>query len=395
MSDKLRDVIEDVRKNRIVIITDDDLAQSGGVFFAASELATKENINYMMKNGSGFICISLSEEKTQQITLPQYNSYGKQDNPNVYLLSVDDIDSSSGITAEDRTLTIRNLLIHPIDHNHFKTPGHVFVMKASSGGVLKKAGHADAASDLAEIAGCYPSGIFTEVLNDSGEVLKGEQLLNYAEQAGLRVITIEALIAYRRETDCYVVREAEANLPTEYGDFRMVGFVNKLNGEHHVALVKGTIEESDEVLVRVHSECLTGDAFHSLKCDCGEQLAAALQNIETAGKGVLLYLRQEGRGIGLINKIKAYKLQEEGMDTEEANIALGFPADMRDYGIGAQILSELKVRKIRLMTNNPKKLVGLKGHGIEIVERVPLIMDTNAHNKRYFDTKKEKMGHLY
>jgi 3,4-dihydroxy 2-butanone 4-phosphate synthase/GTP cyclohydrolase II len=225
--------------------------------------------------------------------------------------------------------------------------------------------------------------------------LKGEQLLNYAEQAGLRVITIEALIAYRRETDCYVVREAEANLPTEYGDFRMVGFVNKLNGEHHVALVKGTIEESDEVLVRVHSECLTGDAFHSLKCDCGEQLAAALQNIETAGKGVLLYLRQEGRGIGLINKIKAYKLQEEGMDTEEANIALGFPADMRDYGIGAQILSELKVRKIRLMTNNPKKLVGLKGHGIEIVERVPLIMDTNAHNKRYFDTKKEKMGHLY
>jgi len=211
----------------------------------------------------------------------------------------------------------------------------------------------------------------------------------------MKVVTIESLIAYRREKDCYVVKEAEANLPTEYGEFRMVGFVNKLNGEHHVALVKGIIEADDEVLVRVHSECLTGDAFHSLKCDCGEQLAAALFNIEKEGKGILLYLRQEGRGIGLINKIKAYKLQEQGMDTEEANIALGFPADMRDYGIGAQILSELNVRKIRLMTNNPKKIVGLKGHGIEIIERVPLIMDTNIYNKKYFDTKKEKMGHLY
>jgi 3,4-dihydroxy 2-butanone 4-phosphate synthase/GTP cyclohydrolase II len=268
-------------------------------------------------------------------------------------------------------------------------------MKASEGGVLKKAGYAEAASDLAELAGCYASGTFTEVLGDSGDVLRAEQLLEYARREDFKIITIEKLIAYRRETDCYVVREAEANLPTEYGDFRMVGFVNKLNGEHHVALVKGTIDPNDEVLVRVHSECLTGDAFHSLKCDCGEQLAVALQNIEKEGKGVLLYLRQEGRGIGLINKIKAYKLQEEGMDTEEANIALGFPADMRDYGIGAQILSELKVGKVRLMTNNPKKLVGLGGHGIEIVERVPIIMDTNKYNQRYFETKKEKMGHLY
>jgi 3,4-dihydroxy 2-butanone 4-phosphate synthase/GTP cyclohydrolase II len=395
MSVELHDVIEAVKENKIVIITDDDLALSGGVFFAASELAVKENINYMMKHGTGFTCISLPSEKIEEIKLPQIGSYGNHNNPNAYLLSVDEMDGVNGVTAEGRLQTIRGLLEHPIDSNHFNTPGHVFIMKASEGGVLKKAGYAEAASDLAEMAGCYPSGTFTEVLGESGDVLRGEQLLEYARREDFKIITIEKLIAYRRETDCYVIREAEANLPTEYGDFRMVGFVNKLNGEHHVALVKGTIDPNDEVLVRVHSECLTGDAFHSLKCDCGEQLEAALQNIEKEGKGILLYLRQEGRGIGLINKIKAYKLQEEGMDTEEANIALGFPADMRDYGIGAQILSELKVRKIRLMTNNPKKLVGLGGHGIEIVERVPIIIETNKHNQKYFETKKEKMGHLY
>jgi 3,4-dihydroxy 2-butanone 4-phosphate synthase/GTP cyclohydrolase II len=395
MSVELHDVIEAVKENKIVIITDDDLALSGGVFFAASELAVKENINYMMKHGTGFTCISLPSVKIEEIKLPQIGSYGNHNNPNAYLLSVDEMDGVNGVTVEGRLQTIRGLLEHPIDSNHFNTPGHVFIMKASEGGVLKKAGYAEAASDLAEMAGCYPSGTFTEVLGESGDVLRGEQLLEYARREDFKIITIEKLIAYRRETDCYVIREAEANLPTEYGDFRMVGFVNKLNGEHHVALVKGTIDPNDEVLVRVHSECLTGDAFHSLKCDCGEQLEAALQNIEKEGKGILLYLRQEGRGIGLINKIKAYKLQEEGMDTEEANIALGFPADMRDYGIGAQILSELKVRKIRLMTNNPKKLVGLGGHGIEIVERVPIIIETNKHNQKYFETKKEKMGHLY
>ncbi len=395
MTVKLHDVIEDVKQNKVVIITDDDQAQSGGVLYAASERITKETINFMMKHGTGFTCISLPVEKTDQITLPQVNPIGNHSNPNAYLLSVDSVEGLSGITAEERAHTIHDLLKSSIGPTNFRTPGHVFVMKAAIGGILKKAGYAEAASDLAEIAGFYPSGTFTEVLDDCGEVLKGEPLLAYARKESIKVVTIEELIEYRRETDCYVVREAEANLPTEYGDFRMIGFVNKLNGEHHVALVKGTIREEDEVLVRVHSECLTGDAFHSLKCDCGEQLAAALANIEKEGKGVLLYLRQEGRGIGLINKIKAYKLQEEGMDTEEANIALGFPADMRDYGIGAQILSELKVRKIRLMTNNPKKLVGLKGHGIEIVERVPIIMDTNMHNQRYFETKKEKMGHLY
>lgn len=389
------EVINDVKLGKIVIIVDDELAESGGVLFMASELTTKENINYMMKHGTGFTYISLPEELTETISLPQMNNSRRKNGPNAYDLSVDYISAGAGISSEDRTLTIKKLLEEQIDYNNFRTPGHVFIVKSVNGGVLKKAANAEAASDLASISGGYPSGVISEILNDDGGVAKAEQIFQFAERENMKVVTIEALIAYRREKDCYIEKAAEANLPTEYGEFRMVGFINKLNGEHHIALVRGTIDVDDEVLVRVHSECLTGDAFHSLKCDCGEQLAAALRNIEKEGKGILLYLRQEGRGIGLINKIKAYKLQEQGMDTEEANIALGFPADMRDYGIGAQILSELNVRKIRLMTNNPKKIVGLKGHGIEIVDRVPLIIDTNVHNQRYFETKKEKMGHLF
>lgn len=395
MFTKIETIIDDIRDGKIVIIVDDESAESGGVFYMASELATKENTNYMIKHGTGFTYISLPEEKMNSIHISQINSYETPGVPNSYDISLDYKNVNTGITAEDRTITIKKLLEEQIDYNNFRTPGHVFITKSMNGGVLKRAGYAEAASDLASIAGYYPSGVISKILTEDGELAMGEQILGFAKREDIKVVTIETLIAYRRETDCYVIKEAEANLPTEYGEFRMVGFVNSLNGEHHVALVKGEIDVNDEVLVRVHSECLTGDAFHSLKCDCGEQLATALKNIEEEGKGVLLYLRQEGRGIGLINKIKAYKLQEEGLDTEEANIALGFPADMRDYGIGAQILSELNVRKIRLMTNNPKKIIGLKGHGIEIVDRVPLIMDTNDFNKRYFETKKEKMGHLY
>lgn len=389
------EVIKDIKLGKLVIIVDDEKADNGGVLWGASELITKETVHYMMRHGTGFTYISLMDDVLETLNFPQMNSLRKYSNSNSYEFSVDYKNVSTGITAEERTLTIKKLLEESNDVNQFKTPGHIFIAKSVYGGVLKKAGIPEAASDLATIAGCRPSGVYTEILNEHGSIAKAEELQQISNQEGIPIITIEDLIAYRREKDCYVIKEAEANLPTEYGDFRMVGFVNKLNGEHHVALVKGEINDTDEVLVRVHSECLTGDAFHSLKCDCGEQLAAALMNIEKEGKGVLLYLRQEGRGIGLINKIKAYKLQEQGLDTEEANIALGFPSDMRDYGIGAQILSELNVRKIKLMTNNPKKIVGLKGHGIEIIERVPIIMDTNVHNKRYFDTKKEKMGHLY
>jgi 3,4-dihydroxy 2-butanone 4-phosphate synthase/GTP cyclohydrolase II len=385
-------VKEEFTGGRVVILVDDDAADNGGVFCIPAEYASKEAINFMMKNGSGFITVSLTEEKAEAIHLPRMNQSGSS--PDSYDFSVDYIEAGTGVTAQDRAETIMKLLEEQIDYRNFKTPGHVFINKASYGGVLKMAGVTEAASDLSAISGCSPYGVYCDVFNAVGSKARKDELMDLAGREDLKIVSMEELIAYRRERDCYVVKEAEANLPTEYGQFRMVGFVNKLNGEHHVALVKGDIQPDDEVLVRVHSECLTGDAFHSLKCDCGEQLAAALMNIENEGKGILLYLRQEGRGIGLINKIKAYKLQEEGLDTEEANLALGFPSDMRDYGIGAQILSELNVRKMKLMTNNPKKLVGLRGHGIEITERVPIIMDTNIYNKRYFDTKKDKMGHL-
>jgi 3,4-dihydroxy 2-butanone 4-phosphate synthase/GTP cyclohydrolase II len=349
----------------------------------------------MTKHGAGIIYAALEENRFEELNLPKLVDGSGVSNRNEFSISLDHESTINGASAEDKAVTVKKLIEVGETRQNFRIPGNIFPCKAATGGVLKKAANVEGAVDLAKLSGLYPSAVITQILNEDGSIAKLADIKSLAEENNLKLVSIEDIIAYRRESECYVTKEAEANLPTAYGDFRMVGFVNKLNGEHHVALVKGDISEEDEVLVRVHSECLTGDAFHSLKCDCGEQLAAALNTIEKVGKGVLLYLRQEGRGIGLINKIKAYKLQEEGLDTEEANIALGFPADMRDYGIGAQILRELKVRKVRLMTNNPKKLVGIKGHGIEVLERVPLIMDTNLHNERYFKTKKEKMGHLF
>jgi len=389
---KIEEAIEDIKSGKMVIVVDDESLENEGALVMAAQMASKESVNFMMKYGKGLISIALTEDRVETLALPQMTL---NDNKSLFDLSVDYIETKNGISAEDRALTISKLLESGESKSNFRTPGHMFIVKAVKGGTLKRASKVELAVDLPTLSGLDPSGIICDILNEDGAMAKLPELMELARLQNLKLISIEDLIAYRRGSECYVVREAEAKLPTAYGFFNMVGFVNKLNGEHHVALVKGEISKTDEVLVRVHSECLTGDAFHSLKGDCGKQLASALAAIEREGKGILLYLRQEGRGIGLINKIKAYKLQEEGMDTEEANIALGFPADMRDYGIGAQILSELNVRKLRLMTNNPKKLIGLKGHGIEVVERVPLIMETNLYNQKYFNTKKEKMGHLY
>lgn len=354
MLTKMSDVKAFLQKGQVVIVVDDGNLENEGYLLLPTDFMSKENLDFLSKYANGALSTVI-----QEASLDEPNS--------------------------DATLSEM--------HQEIVHKGHTYL--AVPGGVLKKAGVHEAAMDLLVLAGLNKAALIGKISLDGNLPAKLSEISAFAQEKRLAIVSIEELIAYRRETECYVVREAEANLPTAYGSFKMVGFVNKLNAEHHVALVKGEIADGDEVLVRVHSECLTGDAFHSLKCDCGEQLAAALSAIEKEGKGILVYLRQEGRGIGLINKIKAYKLQEEGMDTEEANIALGFPPDLRDYGIGAQILSELKAKKIRLLTNNPKKVVGLKGHGIEIVDRVPLIMDTNLHNEKYFLTKKEKMGHLY
>lgn len=348
MMSKIMDTIEALKKGKMIILVDDGSSENEGFLVLASDFATAENLDFILKQSGG---------KLSTVTLE----------------------------GNDLSTDLKNLPENTKVHSYYSVKG----------GVLKNVSSLEGATDILTLAKINSPAVIGKIIGKEGSPAKMSGIEEFAKAIDLVLLTIEELIAYRRENECYVLRAAEANLPTAYGDFKMVGFVNQLNGEHHVALVKGEIDVLDEVLVRVHSECLTGDAFHSLKCDCGEQLSAALAAIEQEGKGILLYLRQEGRGIGLINKIKAYKLQEEGLDTEEANIALGFPPDLRDYGIGAQILSELKAKKIRLLTNNPKKIVGLKGHGIEIVDRVPLVMDTNLHNEKYFKTKKDKMGHIY
>ena len=392
MTASIDKVLQDIRQGKPIIIVDDGADSNQGALFIAAECVTGEAINFMMNHGRGPVCAILTQDWLEEMAL--FRSLGISGTGKDFIASLD-ANGAPGASAAGKALTIGKLLDSNATAAEFSVPGNVLLMKAVKGGVLRKAGKAEAAADLATIAGLAPVGVLCDILNPDGAMAEMKDLAALADAQTLQIVTIEDLIAYRRERDTYVTLEAEASLPTAYGTFRMAGFVNRLNGEHHIALVKGDISPEDKVLVRVHSECLTGDAFHSLKCDCGEQLASALSAIEKEGSGILLYLRQEGRGIGLINKIKAYKLQEQGLDTEEANLALGFPSDMRDYGIGAQILSALNVRMLRLMTNNPKKLIGIKGHGIEVVERVPLIIAPNPINKRYFQTKEEKMGHLF
>src|SRR5438045_3143058 len=388
------EAIEDIREGRMVVVVDDEDRENEGDLTIAAQFATPEAINFMATHARGLVCLCLTEERADELGLRPMTDHNEAPLGTAFTVSVEAREGvTTGISAADRSRTIQ-VAIHTDSTAHdLVQPGHVFPLRAKRGGVLERIGQTAAAVALARLAGLNPSGVVCEVMNDDGTMARVPDLVPYCERHGLKMVTVADLVEYRRRHEKLVERGAAVRLPTEYGEFTAIAFREKLNGKTHVALVKGAVEGRENVLVRVHSECLTGDVFHSLRCDCGEQLEQALAQIEAEGRGVLLYMAQEGRGIGLINKLRAYELQERGLDTVEANLELGFPADARDYGIGNQILADLGLTTLRIITNNPKKLVGIDGFGLTVVEQVPIEVPPQAENRRYLATKRAKLGH--
>lgn len=391
----IEEAIEDIRNGKMVIVVDDEDRENEGDFLTAAENVTTEMINFMSKEGRGLICVPLIEERCDELGLELMVGKNTAQYETPFTVSVDLIGhgTSTGISAYDRAMTVQALVNPKTDPKELGKPGHIFPLKAKTHGVLRRAGHTEAAIDLARLAGFQPAGCIVEIMNEDGTMARLPDLVHVAKKFDMKIVSIADLIEYRLQNESLIERQIDVKLPTDIGDFELVAYKQKSNGQDHLALVKGEWSEDEEILVRVHSSCVTGDIFGSCRCDCGEQLKRAMEKIEEEGKGVIVYMNQEGRGIGLLNKLKAYKLQEQGMDTVEANIELGFKMDERDYGVGAQILRDLGVRKIRLMSNNPKKRKGLIGYGLEIVENVALQVDPNPHNAHYLDTKREKMGH--
>jgi 3,4-dihydroxy 2-butanone 4-phosphate synthase/GTP cyclohydrolase II len=391
----IEEAIEEVRQGRMVVVCDGEDRENEGDLVMAAQFATPEAVNFMAKEGRGLICLALTSERCEQLGLKLMAAKNEAPLQTAFTVSVEAAEGvSTGISAHDRARTVQVAIDPHSGPSDIVTPGHIFPLRAKDGGVLERTGHTEASVDLARLAGLIPAGVICEVMKDDGTMARVPDLAPYCERHGLKMITVADLIAYRRRTEKLVERVVATTLPTAYGEFTAVGYRSLLDDKHHVAMVKGAVSGQDDVLVRVHSECLTGDVFHSLRCDCGDQLAAALAMIEREGLGVLLYLSQEGRGIGLLNKLRAYKLQEDGTDTVDANLQLGLPADLRDYGIGAQILGDLGLSSIRILTNNPKKIVGLEGYGLSVTEQVPIEAIPNPHNEAYLRAKRDRLGHI-